>query len=78
MYVQMRIAKRSVQPKNCSNSVFEPHNTIHMKQKTSAEDTIPEDQEVFMAQDIVDGPCLIPNMGTFLEQLGKSNMNNYI
>ena len=32
MYVETRVAKRSVQQKNCSNSIFEPHNTIHMRQ----------------------------------------------
>ena len=32
------------------------------------EDTFPHDQEVFMAQDIIDGPCLILNLGKFLQQ----------
>ena len=45
MYVQTRVAKRSVQQKNCSNSIFEPHNTIHEADKTSVEDNIPEDQK---------------------------------
>ena len=35
MYVQTRVAKRSVQPKNYWNSFFEPHNAIHMRQMRS-------------------------------------------
>ena len=36
--------------------------------KTSVYNTIPVDQEVLMAQNIVDGPCLIPNIEKFIEQ----------
>ena len=78
MYVQMRVAKRSVERKNCWNTIFKPHNTIHIRPMRPPLKAPPlKIQEVFMAQDIIDGPCLILNKEIFLNKLGKSNMNNY-
>ena len=66
MYVQMRVAKRSVEPKNCWNSILKPH-TIHIRQMRPPLKTPSLNiQEVFVAQDITDGQCLIPNMENFL------------
>ena len=40
----------------------------HNSYENSVEDTMPEDQEVCITRDIVDGPCLIANMEKFLKQ----------